>query len=180
MVPFLVGSSALLSTKKITLATPSPCKLWPKFIGPFKVCKRIGDVAYRLELPTHLAIHDVFHVSLLRKFVPGKMDVPPPVPVDANIEYEIEKLLDFQSRKVGRDTRREYLVKWVDYGPEHNTWEPSMVIEKSAARMVSDFLARQKSMSTVKDGRAKSVKRTAGTTTSDGVVRCELRKRFRS
>ena len=91
VVPFLVGSSVLLSTKKITLATPGPSKLWPKFIGPFKVCKRIGDVAHRLELPTHLVIHDVFHVSLLRKLVPSKMDVPPPVPVDANIEYEIEK-----------------------------------------------------------------------------------------
>ena len=39
-------------------------------------------------------IHNVFHVSLLRRFVPSKSSIPPAVPVEANVEYEIEKLLD--------------------------------------------------------------------------------------
>jgi hypothetical protein len=39
-------------------------KLSPRFIGPFMILKRVGEVAYQLELPDHLAdIHDVFHVS---------------------------------------------------------------------------------------------------------------------
>ena len=43
-------------------------KLSPRFVGPFKIIQRIGKQAYRLELPEDLAsIHDVFHVSYLRK-----------------------------------------------------------------------------------------------------------------
>jgi hypothetical protein len=43
-------------------------KLSPRFIGPFLILKRVGEVAYQLELPDHLAdVHDVFQVSQLKK-----------------------------------------------------------------------------------------------------------------
>ena len=43
-------------------------KLSPRYIGPFRVIARIGDVSYRLDLPAELAdVHDVFHVSMLRR-----------------------------------------------------------------------------------------------------------------
>ena len=39
-------------------------KLSPRFIGPFKISERVGEVAYRLELPNQLSdVHDVFHIS---------------------------------------------------------------------------------------------------------------------
>ncbi|KAA0064196.1 pol protein [Cucumis melo var. makuwa] len=45
-------------------------KLSPSFVGPFEILERIGPVAYRLALPSSLsAVHDVFHVSMLRKYV---------------------------------------------------------------------------------------------------------------
>ena len=44
-------------------------KLSPRFIGPYEVLERIRSVAYRLALPSELAkLHDVFHVSMLRKY----------------------------------------------------------------------------------------------------------------
>ncbi|XP_059627473.1 uncharacterized protein LOC132270306 [Cornus florida] len=43
-------------------------KLAPRFIGPFEITERIGEVAYRLALPPKLsAVHNVFHVSMLRR-----------------------------------------------------------------------------------------------------------------
>ena len=46
-------------------------KLSPRFIGPFEILKRIGVVAYRLALPPSMSgVHEVFHVSMLRKYTP--------------------------------------------------------------------------------------------------------------
>jgi len=43
-------------------------KLAPRFVGPFQIIKRIGSSAYRLALPSKLlGIHDVFHISMLKK-----------------------------------------------------------------------------------------------------------------
>ena len=46
-------------------------KLSPRYIGPFEISNRVGDVAYELALPLDLSkVHNVFHVSLRKKFVP--------------------------------------------------------------------------------------------------------------
>jgi hypothetical protein len=55
----------LLSTSNIKLKMPRARKLLPRWIGLFKVLKKVGKVAYELELLETLKIHDVFHISLL-------------------------------------------------------------------------------------------------------------------
>ena len=58
-----------IKTKKSTLHTGSCAKLAPRYCGPFEVLERVGPVAYKLALPLHVKVHDVFHVSLLKKYV---------------------------------------------------------------------------------------------------------------
>ena len=46
-------------------------KLSPRFIGPFVILERVGTIAYRLALPLSMSgVHEVFHVSMLRKYIP--------------------------------------------------------------------------------------------------------------
>jgi hypothetical protein len=64
--------------QRTTIAiTTTHSKLNPKFYGPYKVLKRIGMVAYQLELPPCAKIHDVFHVALLKKYE-GPADITNP------------------------------------------------------------------------------------------------------
>ena len=74
-------------------------KLSPRFIGPFEILKRVGTVAYRLVLlPTMSGVHEVFHVSMLRKYTPDPAHV-----VDwGQIEVDIDGTL-----------RRDQYVFWI-------------------------------------------------------------------
>ncbi|GMP39203.1 hypothetical protein CsSME_00010138 [Camellia sinensis var. sinensis] len=66
-------------------------KLSPRFIGPFEILEGIGEVAYRLALPPQLSgVHDVFHVSMLRKYEPDPSHVLDwtDLEVDEDASYE--------------------------------------------------------------------------------------------
>ncbi|XP_071902630.1 uncharacterized protein [Coffea arabica] len=78
-------------------------KLQPRYIGPFNIFQRIGKVAYRFELPTSLSrIHDVFHVSLLKKYHPDPTHILPPedVELDESLTYE-ERPIQILDQKTG-------------------------------------------------------------------------------
>jgi hypothetical protein len=68
---FKVGEHVLLKVKpkKISLKLGSCTKLATRFCGPFEILDRIGPVAYMLAFPTSMNVDNVFHVSLLRKYV---------------------------------------------------------------------------------------------------------------
>jgi hypothetical protein len=84
-------------------------KLAPRYIGPFLILARLGNVAYRLELPPTLAVvHNVFHVSQLKNYLKPPVDVivGDVSPLDANLSYPEHpvKILDQQDQLTRRRT----------------------------------------------------------------------------
>ena len=67
----------------------------PKVIGPYQVIRRIGPVAYELALPPSLAnIHNIFHVSQLRKYVPNPSHIleSDSVQVKENLSFKVRPI----------------------------------------------------------------------------------------
>ncbi|KAA0035938.1 pol protein [Cucumis melo var. makuwa] len=100
-------------------------KLSPRFVGPFEILERIGPVAYRLALPPSL--NDVFHVSMLRKYVPDPSHVVDyePLEIDENLSY-VEQPVEVLAREVKTLRNKEIpLVKvlWQNHRVEEATWE---------------------------------------------------------
>ncbi|WVZ85169.1 hypothetical protein U9M48_032119 [Paspalum notatum var. saurae] len=103
-------------------------KLAPRYVGPFKITEQCGPVAYRLELPPHLAaVHDVFHVSQLKKClrVPEEEVDTSQVQIEPDLTYEARpiKILDQKQRSTRRNTVNFYKVQWSDHSEEEATWE---------------------------------------------------------
>ena len=96
-------------------------------LGLFCVIKKVGNGAYRLQLPPSMSrLHLVFNVikltPALEDPVQGRHVPPPPLPeiIDGEEEWVVEDILD--SRMINWKLR--YLVKWDRFGIEHNSWEP--------------------------------------------------------
>ncbi|XP_057459249.1 uncharacterized protein LOC130749911 [Actinidia eriantha] len=65
-------------------------KLNPRYIGPYTIMERVGTAAYRLDLPSEMSkLHNVFHVSMLRKYVadPSHVLVQQPVELEDDLSY---------------------------------------------------------------------------------------------
>ena len=103
-------------------------KLLPRFIGPFEILERIGSVAYWLALPpSMLGVHEVFHVSMLRKYTPDPAHVVDwgqiEVETDGTFEEGPVCIVDSRDQVLQRKTVRLVRVLWRHCGVEESTWE---------------------------------------------------------
>ncbi|KAF7126963.1 hypothetical protein RHSIM_Rhsim11G0145700 [Rhododendron simsii] len=112
--------------KRTTLQARSNLKLCPRFYGPFQVIKRIGKVAYQLNLPPHSKLHPVFHVSLLKKKLGSRVvahPTIPPVSSDGVLKPQLVAVLDRRLVKYKRKLATQVLIQWSGSFPEDATWE---------------------------------------------------------
>ena len=108
-------------------------KLAPRYIGPFKITERRGEVAYQLELPPELSdVHNIFHVSQLRKClqVPDKPDLYKDVDHQAidllpDLTYHERPIciLDEVERHTRSRTIKYFKVQWSNHTEAEATWE---------------------------------------------------------
>jgi hypothetical protein len=107
-------------------------KLCSKYYGPFKILERIGEVAYRLQLPDTTTIHPVFHISQLKEHV-GRYAIPlPHVPLvtpDGKIKTAPLALLDERLIQHNKTPVKQWLIHWESLGPEDATWEDMRYIQ---------------------------------------------------
>ena len=108
-------------------------KLSPRFVGPFEILERLGQVAYRLALPPSLSgVHDVFHVSRLKKCHAEMADTPlrdtvplEAIQLDSDLTYEEKpvKILEFASRVTRSKIIKFCKVQWSHHTEDEATWE---------------------------------------------------------
>ncbi|KAK3560615.1 hypothetical protein QTP86_012141 [Hemibagrus guttatus] len=137
-----LGQRVWLSTKNIPLRMESR-KLSQRFIGPFKISRKVNPVTYRLYLPKSLKINPTFHVSLLKPVLSSpflaKGNPPPPRIIGGQPAYTVHRVLDVRQVRGSR----QYLVDWEGYGPEERSWVPAKDILDP--KLIQEFHARKPS-----------------------------------
>jgi hypothetical protein len=141
---FKVGDRVLLATANrrreyMQAKDGRVAKFMPRFDGPFEIVKAFPDSStYTLRMPEHTKIHRTFHSSLLRAFIdndstlfPSRTpEMPGPiVTADGEIEYFVERIIDQRTRGRGK----QFLVRWLGYGPEADLWLPRREIADTEA-----------------------------------------------
>ena len=102
-------------------------KLSPRFIGPLEILERIGTVAYRLALPPSMTgVHEVFHVSMLRKYTLDPAHVVDWEQIEVDTDGTFEEgpvcIVDSRDQVFRSKTVRLVRVLWQQYGVEESTW----------------------------------------------------------
>jgi hypothetical protein len=103
-------------------------KLAPCYIGSFPILKMCGTVAYKLDLPPSLAgVHDIFHVSQLKKCLNAPVDVvlSEVTPLEADLSYPEHpiKVLDQKNRVTRRKIIKFFKIQWSNHFEEEATRE---------------------------------------------------------
>ena len=121
-------------------------KLSPRFIGSFEILERVGTVAYRLALPPSMSdVHEVFHVSMLRRYTPDPAHVVDWGEIEVDTDETFEDgpvcIMDSRDQVLRRKTVRLVRVLWKHRGVEKSTWE-----REDTMRATYPFLFRDEGM----------------------------------
>ena len=118
-------------------------KLSRRYIGPYDIVSKIGDVAYRLALPPELSgVHNVFHVSMLKKYVPDPSHVlrhePLEIREDATYVEKPIQIIDTKEQELRTRTIQWVKVLWENHGPEEATWELRDQVQKKYPHLLPE------------------------------------------
>jgi hypothetical protein len=111
-------------------------KLAPQYVGPFEILEVYGPVAYRLQLTPQLAaVHDVFHMSQLRKCIktPTEIIDSQAIEIESDLSYTEQpiRILDTQERSTRRETVRMFKIQWNHHTEEEATWETESYLQRN-------------------------------------------------
>ena len=115
--------------------------LKPRFYGPYcKIC-HIGEVTYKLELLEGSRIHNVFHVSCLKKVVRQNVTVAtdlPPLNKEEKLILEPAKIIEICEKTLWHHIVKEYLVHWKHLLLDDTMWEGEHILQHPALHLLED------------------------------------------
>jgi hypothetical protein len=126
---FKVGDHVYLHIRprRSSLRMGTCAKLAPRFCGPFKILDRVGPIAYRLEIPPIVRAHNVFHVSMLKRYVHVSNHVIfwSVIQVEPEGEFLLEPqcIIDKKDIPFRNKNISHVKVHWKHFGPNKATWE---------------------------------------------------------
>jgi hypothetical protein len=121
-------------------------KLKPRFYGPYRVVWRVGKVDYELKLLEGSKIHNVFHVSYLKKALGQQVTTSaelPPLDEEGQLVLVSEEVLEVRERRSLNRVIREYLIRWRDLPTEDATWESDQILQHPNLQLLEDKQFRE-------------------------------------
>ena len=111
--------------KKSSLRLGICAKLAPQYCGPFEILSRIGQVAYQLAIPPNSRVHNVFYISVLKKYVHDSTHVmnQNDVQVEPEGDFLVEQDCILERREISlqNNTIGQVKVEWKHLSPEEGT-----------------------------------------------------------
>lgn len=149
-ISFNIGDSVYLRLHKGYNLPGKPPRKWSQQrVGPLSIVRRVGELAYELNLPTHWRIHKVISVAHLFRIPQGAdpygRRIPQPGRVivqgdnDDWVSYEIEQLLNRRVNRAGGRPVLEYLVRWKGFSAVHDQWYPRELLMQNATELVDVY-----------------------------------------
>ena len=142
---FKIGDRVFLkiSPWKSVLRFGKRGKLSLRYIGPYEIVSKVGPVAYKLKLPPELSrIHDTFHVSMLRKYIPDPSHVlrEQPMQLKENLTYEetLVQIVDRKEQVLRSKVIPLVKVLWKKHERVAATWKPKAQMRREYPQLFSE------------------------------------------
>ena len=129
--------------RKSSLKLGNCSKLAARYYGPFEILERIGVVAYIIAFPASMSVHNVFHVSLLKKYIPDANHF-----IDWNViqvepkgvlQVHLVHILDKKRKQLWNRSIDLVMVQWTWYGFEDVIWEHEDVMQAEYPYIFENF-----------------------------------------
>ena len=144
-IVFKINDEVLINTKHPWFQTLEGVKkLIPAWSGPFRIKQILHTTSCVLDLPDDIKTHNQFHTSLLKHYHPRTRVTlhPSPTRINGHDHYEVDQIVGYRKRRLGKSFIEEHRAAFVKYGPEYNRWLPIPLLR--CKRKIVEYHARRR------------------------------------